>query len=71
MNNIKKYRIEQGMVQEELAQKAGISVGYLCHLERETRKNPSISVMENIAKVLNKSVAELFFPENINSIVET
>ncbi len=63
MNNIKKYRKEQGMKLEVLAKLSNISTGYLCHLEKGTRSNPSVNIMERISKVLNKSVAEVFFPE--------
>lgn len=64
MNNITKYRKEKEMKLEELAKKVGISTGYLCHLEKETRRNPSIDVMERIAKELNKTIADVFFPED-------
>jgi len=37
--------------------------GYLCHLENGTRKNPSVEVMEKIAKALNTNVFEIFFEE--------
>ena len=64
MNNIKKYRKEKEMKMKELAKKVGISTGYLCHLEKGTRCNPSIDVMERIAKELNKPIANVFFPED-------
>ena len=60
-NEIKKYRKQKGLTLKEVAEKSGISVGYLCHLEKGTRDNPSTEVMENIAIVLNKSIAEIFF----------
>lgn len=60
-NNIKKLRTEQGYTLIELANKVGISSGYLCHLENGSRKNPSINTMEKIAVALNKSIAEIFF----------
>lgn len=60
-NNIKKFRKEQGYTLIELANKVGISSGYLCHLENGSRKNPSINIMEKIAVALNKSIAEIFF----------
>lgn len=60
-NNIKKFRKEQGYTLIELANKVGISSGYLCHLENGSRKNPSINTMEKIAVALNKSIAEIFF----------
>ncbi len=60
-NKIRKYRIEKGLKMEELAKKVGISTGYLCHLEKGTRQNPSTKIMEKIAKTLEKKVAEIFF----------
>ena len=60
-NKIKIIREEKGMTQQNLAKLAKISVGYLCHLEKGSRKNPSLEVMKRIAKALNKSVAEVFF----------
>ena len=60
-NKIREYRKQKGMNLEEVAKKAGISTGYLCHLEKGTRLNPSIQIMENIAKVLGKNVADIFF----------
>lgn len=41
-NNIRKYRKEKGMKLGQMANKVGISIGYLCHLEKGTRNNPSI-----------------------------
>ena len=61
INKIKKIREKKGMTLEKLAELSGISAGYLCHLERGTRKNPSIEVMDRIAKALDKTIIELFF----------
>ncbi len=58
---IREMRIRKGMSLTDLAYKSGISVGYLCHLEKGKRKNPSIEVMEQIAKALDKTVTEIFF----------
>lgn len=60
-NKIKIIREQKGMTLQKLANLSKISVGYLCHLENGTRKNPSLSVMERVSKALNKSVAEVFF----------
>lgn len=60
-NKIKIIRTEQDMTLRELAEKVGISAGYLCHLENGTRKNPSTELMEKISKVLKKTVTEIFF----------
>lgn len=62
-NRIREYRKRTGMNLEEMAQKVGISIGYLCHLERGTRKNPSTEVMDAISTVLQKSVVDIFFAE--------
>ena len=60
MNNIRKYRIEKGYTLEYFAQLSGVSTGYMCHLEKETRKNPSYTVMKKISFALNKSISEIF-----------
>lgn len=66
-NKIRVYRKEVGMKLEDMAKRVGISTGYLCHLEKGTRRNPSTKIMENIAKVLKKNVAEVFFEEDKNT----
>lgn len=63
-NSIRKYRKEKGLKLEEMSKEIGISTGYLCHLERGTRKNPSTELMEKISKMLEKSIAEVFFEES-------
>ena len=60
-NRIKFYREKQGMTMKEIAEKSGISTGYLCHLEKGRRANPSMEVMEKIAKALHKTIPEVFF----------
>lgn len=49
--NIKKAREKAGKTQEEIAQEAGIHVSYYSRIERGV-VNPSIEVLESIAKVL-------------------
>ena len=60
-NQIKKLRNEKGLTLVKLSDLSGVSVGYLCHLEKGSRSNPSIDVMEKISKALNKSITEIFF----------
>jgi len=60
-SKLKKLRKENGMTLEKLAELSNISAGYLCHLENGGRKNPSIEVMEKIAKALNTNIFEIFF----------
>ena len=44
-NKIKKIRKERGMTLDKLAELADVSSGYLCHLEKGSRKNPSIEII--------------------------
>ncbi len=60
MNNIRKYRIEKGYTLEKFAELVGVSTGYICHLEKGTRKNPSYEVMKKISERFNKSISEIF-----------
>lgn len=59
-NNIKELREEQGISQERLAELSKLSVGYICHLEKGSRKNPTYNAMVKISKALNKEVGEVF-----------
>lgn len=59
-NQIREIREEKEMTLLELSRLSGVSVGYLCHLEKGSRNNPSLGVMEKISKALNKSIAEVF-----------
>ena len=60
-NNMRNIRNNKDMTLERLSELTGISVGYLCHLEKGTRSNPSMQVMELIAMGLESSVTEVFF----------
>lgn len=60
-NKMREIRIAQKMTLEELSEKTGISIGYLSHLERGTRNNPSIVLMDKISYALGKSILEVFF----------
>ena len=62
-NKIRETRKAQGITLMRLAEITGISAGYICHLEKGTRKNPSAQIMEKISLALNKSVYEIFFVE--------
>ena len=60
-NRVKEIREQKGITLVKLSELSGISVGYLCHLEKGSRKNPSIEIMEKISIALNKSITEIFF----------
>lgn len=55
---IKELREKQGMTQEELAERAGISRGYLARLET-ARQDPTLGVLEKVAKALKVKVSKL------------
>lgn len=59
-NNIKAIREEKGMKQRELARLTGLSVGYICHLEKGNRNNPSYQTMISISKALNEDMTKIF-----------
>lgn len=61
INNLKKIRKSKNLTIKELAEISGVSTGYICHLERGTRKNPSRTVMEKIADALNEPIIKIFF----------
>lgn len=55
---VRQHRKEQRMTQVELAHKMGLSVSFLGHIERGTRK-ASLETLVSIANTLNISVDEL------------
>ena len=55
---VREQRLKMKLSQEELAHQAGSNRTYISDVERGTR-NPSILVVERIAKVLNQSIGDL------------
>ncbi len=60
-NKMREIRLKRGITLEVLSQKTGISIGYLSHLERGSRTNPSIKIMDRIAYALGSTILEVFF----------
>lgn len=58
---LKERREKKGMTLEQLSKKVNLSVAYLCNLENDRRKNPSMETMKKIAEALESTVQELFF----------
>jgi len=58
---VRELRVQHGWTQENLAAKAGKHWTYIGGIERGTR-NPTITVVESIAKALGVPVADLFSP---------
>ena len=65
-NKIKEIREEEAMNQNALAKMTGFSAGYINHLEKGTRENPSYKAMTKIATALKRQVQEVF---NINQSI--
>ena len=60
-NNLKYYRTQQNLTQEELSELCGISSDYLSEIERG-KKTPSFKKLDLIANGLNVEVYKLFHP---------
>ena len=61
INNLRKIRKSKNLTIQELSDLSGVSMGYICHLEKGSRKNPSREIMEKIAKVLEEPIVKIFF----------
>ena len=59
--NMRRIRIEQGLSQEALAEKANLHRTFISAVERECR-NLSIENIEKIALALNQEAYELLIP---------
>lgn len=57
--NLRRLRVERGIAQEALAVDAEIDRTYVSRLERNM-ENPTVAVLERLAKALNVGVAEFF-----------
>lgn len=60
-NNLRKIRKSKKLTIQELSELSGVSMGYICHLEKGSRQNPSRYVMEKISKVLGEPIIKIFF----------
>ncbi len=60
MNKIKAFRKEQSIKLSNLSQMTGLSTGYLSHLERGEKNNPSYNTMKKIAIALGKNIGDVF-----------
>ena len=52
-------REKKGLTQVDLAHKAGITQPYLAQIESGERKNPSLVILQRLAKALGVPVAKL------------
>lgn len=57
--NVRRIRVAQGVSQERLAFDSGVDRSYLGGMERG-EENPTVDVLERIAKTLTVPIRELF-----------
>lgn len=50
---IKEVRLEKGMTQKDVADRASVSVAEICRLEKGERTNPSMQSVVSIFKAMN------------------
>ena len=60
--NVKRYRLEQGLTQEQFADKSGLSQQYLSGLERG-RRNPTVVTLFELSSALGISHVALVEPD--------
>lgn len=59
--NVKKFRLEQNLTQQDLADMTEMSREYICDIENESRnKHLTISVLGRIAEALKIDIREFF-----------
>lgn len=59
--NIKKFRLKQGLTQQELADMTEMSREYICDIENESRnKHLTIAVLGRIADALQIDITNFF-----------
>lgn len=56
--NIRSFRLEAGLTQQALADKAGFKVSYLARLETDPQ-NLSLEILERVGNALGKTIAEI------------
>ena len=61
--NIRTFRIEVGLTQQQIADRAGFKVSYVARLENNSQ-NMSLDVLERIADALKRPVVDLVSGEN-------
>jgi len=60
-NRMREIRNRKNITLKELSEATGVSVGYLCHLEKGSRRNPSMQTMQAIAEGLKERIEYVFF----------
>ena len=69
-SNLKQFRTEAGYTLQTIGDMCGISKSHMHDLEKESGSSPKLTTAYAIAKVLDKSVYEIW-PDETEIIVET
>lgn len=69
-NKIKQLRMENGLTQEELADRCELTKGFISQVEREMT-SPSIATLADILEALGTTLGEFFAEEDDEKIVFT
>lgn len=56
--NMKKIRESKGLGVNELSRRSGVNASYISSLERDEKKNPSLTILEKLADALDVNVNE-------------
>jgi transcriptional regulator with XRE-family HTH domain len=56
---IRKIREERGLTQQQVAERASITQGYLALLESGERENPSLDIVRRLARALKVPLTDL------------
>ncbi|MDD6042255.1 MAG: helix-turn-helix domain-containing protein [Eubacteriaceae bacterium] len=67
-SKLKELRILKGLTQEELADRAELSKGFISQLERDLT-SPSIATLDDLLKCLGVTVSEFFAEESEEQVV--
>lgn len=63
--NIKKFRLEQKLTQQDLADLSGVSRQYICDIENKNRnKHITIAILGRVADALDINIIEFFIKED-------
>ena len=60
-SKLKQLRIEKGYSLKEFSIKTGVSTTYLNDLENGIRDNPSLDIIDKIAKGLKEDLVKVFY----------
>ncbi|MFA5467260.1 MAG: cupin domain-containing protein [Candidatus Izemoplasmatales bacterium] len=69
-NKIRELRLENGLTQEELADRSELTKGFISQLERG-HANPSIATLQDILEALGTNLAEFFTNDEEEVVVFT